>query len=73
MIKAKMKLALKIWVALYPSITLFLYLFGKALTVFSLPVKSLIITLVLVPWIVFAAVPMVDFLLNLFYKNGKKQ
>lgn len=73
MIKAKMKLALKIWVVLYPSITLFLYIFGEVLSKFSLPIKTLIITLVLVPWIVFAAVPTVDYFLNLLYRNANKQ
>lgn len=72
MTKAKVKLALKIWVVLYPSITLFLYTFGEALSAFSLPVRTLIITLVLVPWIVFAAVPTVDFIINLWDKNVKK-
>ncbi len=60
--KTKMKLlaALKIWVVIYPSITLFLYLFGNALHVFPLYIRTLILTAVLVPWVVFAGVPLVD-------------
>lgn len=73
MLKAKMKLALKIWLAIYPSITLFLYFLGESLSAFSLPVKTLVLTLVLVPWIVFAGVPIVDFFLNLLENNGKNQ
>ncbi len=72
MIKSKFKLALKIWLAIYPSITLFLYLFGENLSTFSLPMKTLVLTLVLVPWIIFAGVPTIDFFINILSKNGKK-
>lgn len=65
----KLKLALRIWLAIYPSITLFLYLFGEGLSAFSLPVKTLILTIVLVPWVVFAGVPTVDYLLKQFSKE----
>lgn len=64
--KTKMKLiaSLKIWLAIYPSITLFLFLFGEALSGLPLYVRTLLLTLALVPWIVFAGVPLVDFLLG---------
>ena len=65
----KLKLAFRIWLAIYPSITLFLYVFGEALSAYSLPIKTLILTLVLVPWVVFAGVPAVDYLLSQFYKK----
>ena len=60
--KTKMKLmaSLKIWIAIYPSITLFLYLFGEALSVLPLYQRTLLLTLSLVPWIVFVGVPFVD-------------
>jgi antibiotic biosynthesis monooxygenase (ABM) superfamily enzyme len=60
--KTKMKLlaSLKIWIAIYPSITLFLYLFGEALSVLPLYQRTLLLTLSLVPWIVFVGVPAVD-------------
>lgn len=60
--KTKMKLiaSLKIWAVIYPSITLFLYLFGEALSVFPLYQRTLVLTVALVPWIVFAGVPFVD-------------
>lgn len=73
--KTKMKLiaSLKIWLAIYPSITLFLFLFGEALSGLPLYVRTFILTLVLVPWIVFAGVPLVDLLLGRWisthYKN----
>ena len=64
--KTKMKLmaSLKIWVVIYPSITLFLFLFGESLNVLPLYLKTLILTLVLVPWIVFAGVPFVDYIMS---------
>ena len=65
----KLQLALRIWLAIYPSITVFLYIFGEAISVFSLPIKTLILTLVLVPWVVFAGVPAVDYLLVQFKKT----
>lgn len=60
--KTKMKLmaALKIWLAIYPSITLFLFLFGKQLSVLPLYQRTFLLTITLVPWLVFAGVPFVD-------------
>jgi antibiotic biosynthesis monooxygenase (ABM) superfamily enzyme len=62
--KTKMKLlaSLKIWLAIYPSITVFLCFFGEALSVLPLYQRTLLLTLSLVPWLVFAGVPFVDFL-----------
>lgn len=64
--KTKMKLmaALKIWVVIYPSITLFLYLLGKSSLEFPLYLKTLFLTLILVPWVVFIGVPFVDFIMR---------
>lgn len=60
--KTNMKLmaSLKIWLAIYPSITLFLLFFGAQLAPLPLYLRTLILTLVLVPWVVFAGVPFVD-------------
>lgn len=65
--KTRMRLiaSLKIWVVIYPSITLFLYLFGGPLSVLPLYQRTLILTLSLVPLIVFAGVPLVDFIIRL--------
>ena len=70
--KTKMKLvaALKIWLAIYPSITFFLLVFGKALTALPLYQRTFILTLALVPWLVFAGVPFIDFLFRQI--NSKK-
>ncbi len=60
--KTKMRLlaSLKIWVVIYPSITLFLYLFGERLSVLPLYQRTFLLTVSLVPWIVFVGVPFVD-------------
>jgi antibiotic biosynthesis monooxygenase (ABM) superfamily enzyme len=73
--KSKMKLigALKIWVVIYPSITLFLYLFGPTLSSLPLYQRTFLLTVSLVPWIVFAGVPFVNYILNLVSSNKKKQ
>jgi antibiotic biosynthesis monooxygenase (ABM) superfamily enzyme len=64
--KTKMKLiaSVKIWIVIYPSITLFLYIFGGPLSVLPLYQRTGILTLALVPWIVFIGVPFVDLVLR---------
>ena len=64
--KTKMKLiaALKIWVVIYPSITLFLYVLSQSSLELPLYLKTLFLTLILVPWVVFIGVPFVDFILR---------
>lgn len=60
--KTKMKLiaAAKIWAVIYPSITAFLYFFSEPLSPLPLYLRTLIITIALVPWMVFLGVPFVD-------------
>jgi antibiotic biosynthesis monooxygenase (ABM) superfamily enzyme len=58
--KAKLLASLKIWVVIYPSITLFLYLFGELLSGFPLYQRTLLLTVTLVPWMVFVGVPFVE-------------
>ncbi|MGV8964492.1 MAG: hypothetical protein ACOH2V_14075 [Candidatus Saccharimonadaceae bacterium] len=73
--QTKMKLiaSLRIWVAIYTSITLFLYLFGGALSALPLYQRTLLLTLALVPWIVFIGLPFVDLINGQFSsKNIKK-
>ena len=62
--KGRLIASLKIWLAIYPSITLFLFVFGRSLSVFPLYVRTLILTLSLVPWVVFVGVPFVDSILR---------
>jgi antibiotic biosynthesis monooxygenase (ABM) superfamily enzyme len=72
--KAKLIASLKIWTVIYPSITLFLFLFGEMLSQFPLYIRTLILTLSLVPWIVFVGVPFVDFIIrSVTSGDGKTQ
>jgi antibiotic biosynthesis monooxygenase (ABM) superfamily enzyme len=72
--KTKMKwiASLKIWIAIYPSITLFNYLLGSQLVKLPLYQRTLLLTLPLVPWIVFAGVPFVDLIIGIIFKKTAK-
>jgi antibiotic biosynthesis monooxygenase (ABM) superfamily enzyme len=70
--KARLTAALKIWVVIYPSITLFLYLFGRQLAGLELYQRTFVLTVILVPWVVFLGTPLVDSIARLFSaKTGK--
>lgn len=73
--KTKMKLiaSLKIWVVIYPSITLFLFVFGEMLAGLPLYQRTFLLTVTLVPWIVFAGVPFVDAILKMLSPNTNKK
>jgi antibiotic biosynthesis monooxygenase (ABM) superfamily enzyme len=60
--KSRLKLiaTLKIWIVIYPSITLFLYLFGEKLSGLPLYQRTFLLTISLVPWMMFVGVPVVD-------------
>ncbi|GAB3913705.1 hypothetical protein GCM10028803_58210 [Larkinella knui] len=68
--KAKLIASLKIWVVIYPSITLFLTVFGEKLSIFPLYLRTFILTVSLVPWMIFAGIPAVNFLIRQF--SGKR-
>ena len=70
--KAKLMASLKIWVVIYPSITLFLYLFGEALSGLPLYQRTLLLTLSLVPRIGFLGVPLVDLIVGLISPKNEK-
>lgn len=72
--KTKMKLiaTLRIWVVIYPSITLFLYLFGETLSGLPLYLRTGILTLSLVPWMVFVGLPFVDLVIRLLSPKVEK-
>ena len=72
-LKAKFIASLKIWVAIYPSITMLLFSFGDSLSVFPLYIRTLILTLTLVPFIVFAGVPFVDLIIKKFSSKNEKK
>jgi len=69
--KAKIIQSIKIWVVIYPSITLFYALFGSYLSEIPLYLRTLILTLILVPWMVFVGLPTVHLLLKKISTNEK--
>jgi antibiotic biosynthesis monooxygenase (ABM) superfamily enzyme len=72
--KTKMKLiaSLKIWVVIYPSITLFYYLFGGQLSVMPLTLRTFLLTISLVPWMMFVGVPLLDAVIKKILTMNKK-
>ncbi|WP_159468339.1 hypothetical protein [Dyadobacter sp. 3J3] len=72
--KIKLIASLKIWVVIYPSITLFLYFLGEPLSVLPLYQRTLILTISLVPWITFVGLPLVNRLVDLTtYRDENKK
>lgn len=71
--KTKMKLiaSLKIWIVIYPSITLFLTIFGEALSVLPLYQRTFLLTVTLVPWVVFVGVPILDSIIKMVNRINK--
>jgi len=72
--KARLLMSLKIWMVIYPSITLFYFLFGQQLLALPFYQRTFILTVSLVPWMMFVGVPVVDLLLKktLGQKPGKR-
>lgn len=54
----KWKFALMVWMAIYPSITIVQLLIGKQLTSLPLPLRTLIMTGILVPLMVYVLLPL---------------
>ena len=69
--KARLIAALKIWIVIYPSITLLLFLLGTQLSPLPLYQRTLILTIILVPWMIFAGIPLVEIVIRLL--SSKKQ
>lgn len=67
--KMKLITSLKIWVVIYPSITAALYLLSKSTIELPLYLKTLVLTLLLVPWIIFAGLPLVNYLIKVLQPN----
>lgn len=71
--KARLLMSVKIWMVIYPSITLFLFLFGEQLSSLPLYQSTFILTVSLVPWIMFIGVPIIEILLRRVQQTpGKK-
>ncbi len=55
--KTTLKLTLLTWVGIYPLITLILWLFGENLSHVTLPLRTLFLTLILVPLMTLLVMP----------------
>lgn len=66
-------MSIKIWMVIYPSITLFLFLFGQQLAAMPLYQRTFILTISLVPWMMFVGVPLIDLLLYRLQRSAQKQ
>jgi antibiotic biosynthesis monooxygenase (ABM) superfamily enzyme len=62
--KARLLMSLKIWTVIYPSITVFYLLFGSHLAVLPLLLRTFVLTIALVPWMMFIGVPFLDVLIK---------
>ncbi|WP_152270581.1 hypothetical protein [Agriterribacter humi] len=71
--KARLFMSLKIWMVIYPSITLFLFLFGQQLSRLPLYQRTFILTISLVPWMMFIGVPFLDLLMHQFSKGSRSE
>ncbi len=56
----KWKTTLLIWLAIYPSLTVLLVLFGERLLVLPLALRTLVMTGILVPLMVFVLLPLLQ-------------
>jgi antibiotic biosynthesis monooxygenase (ABM) superfamily enzyme len=66
----KWKMAIVIWLAIYPLITSVFFLFGKQISQIQvLPLRTLAMTLVLVPVMVFILMPAITKLLSGWLKK----
>ena len=71
--KAKLLASLKIWMVIYPSITLFLFLFGEQLASLPLYQRTFVLTVSLVPWMVFIGLPVLECLFRRLTGSGNQQ
>ena len=54
---SRWKMALLIWLAIYPCITLLFLFFGERLVLLPVPLRTLVVTLILVPLLSFVLLP----------------
>ena len=58
--KNKFVQSFKIWIAIYPSITLINLVFGEWLSTLPVYLKTFFLTIFLVPWMVFVLLPLIN-------------
>jgi antibiotic biosynthesis monooxygenase (ABM) superfamily enzyme len=59
------KLAILVWLVIYPTLLLLNYVLMPLMTNFALPLKALVMSLILVPFMVFVALPQLQ---RIFFK-----
>ncbi len=67
LLKLKGKQAIMVWLAIYPTITIIFFFFGAQLQALPFYLRTLVLTLVLVPLMVFILLPLIQ---KLFAKLG---
>jgi hypothetical protein len=60
----KWKFAVMVWIAIYPAITVLTFLIGDSINNLPLPIKTLIMTGILVPLMIFVLLPLLRKLLG---------
>lgn len=70
--KMKLIASLKIWLVIYPSITVFYILFGEQLAVLPLYQRTFLLTICLVPWMMFAGLPFLNSVIGKISNRNKK-
>jgi antibiotic biosynthesis monooxygenase (ABM) superfamily enzyme len=60
----KWKFAVMVWIAIYPAITMLQYLIGDKLVRLPIPIRTLILTGILVPFMIFVLLPILRRLLG---------
>lgn len=65
----KYKTAIVVWLAIYPLITLILWAFGPYLAQIPLALRTLLLTVILVPTMVYALIPLWQRLLAKWLKG----
>jgi antibiotic biosynthesis monooxygenase (ABM) superfamily enzyme len=64
------KFAVVVWLAIYPSLTLLVWLVGPKIAHWPLALRTLVFTVVLVPWMVFLALPALQRLFRPWLRRG---
>ena len=64
--KARLIATVKIWIVIYPALTIFLYLVHDKISHLPLYLRTFLMTATLVPLIVFIGIPTVDRIIGIF-------
>ena len=65
------KFAIIVWIAIYPAVTLAQYILAPVTTNWSIPSRTLVLSLLEVPYAVFFAIPLLQNLFKGWLKSGK--